>query len=86
MRTLLAATFASLLLAAPVPAGSQAAVHEIRSPEGKLLYKTKTTGNRTEVRSPNGKLLWIMKDMGGVTEVRAPNGKLLYKIKSERGL
>ena len=86
MKTFLAAIFAILLLAAPVFAGSQPMVHEIRSPNGKLLYKTKTVGNRTEVRSPNGKLLWVLKDVGGATEVRSPNGKLLYRVTSQGGV
>lgn len=30
---------------------------EVRSPSGKLLYKTTTKGDTTEVRSPSGKLL-----------------------------
>jgi hypothetical protein len=82
MKMLFAAILGIFLLAAPVLAGSQPIVHEIRSPSGKLLYKTKTTGNRTEVISPNGKLLWVLKDVGGLTEVRSPTGKLLYKVQS----
>jgi len=84
MKRIFAIIFAILTLFTGVQilAGSQPMVHEIRSPDGKLLYKTKTLGNRTEVRSPNGKLLWVMKDVGDTTEVRSPNGKLLYKVKS----
>ncbi len=60
---------------------SQPIKGEVRSPSGKLLYKTKTDGNKTEVRNPTGKLLYKSKTVDGRMEVRSPTGKLLYKAK-----
>jgi len=54
---------------------------EVRSPSGKLLYKTTTRGNQTEVRTPSGKFLMKAKTTTGGTEARSPSGKLLYKVK-----
>ncbi len=54
---------------------------EVRSPSGKLLYKTYTRGNVTETRDPGGKLITRSKTTNGKTEVRSPSGKLLYKVK-----
>jgi hypothetical protein len=54
---------------------------EVRSPSGKILYRTITRGNQTEVRTPSGKLLMKSKTTDGGTEVRSPSGKLLYKLK-----
>jgi len=61
--------------------GSQPQRGDVRSPSGKVIYKTTTRGNKTEVRSPSGKLLYKSKTKNGTTEVRSPSGKLLYKVK-----
>ena len=61
--------------------GSQPVRREVRSPTGKLLYKTITRGSTTEVRTATGKLLYKSKTKNGRTEVRSPSGKLLYKSK-----
>ena len=61
---------------------SQPIKGEVRSPTGKLLYKTTTSGNQTEVRNPTGKLLMKSKTSShGTTDTRSPSGKLLYKSK-----
>ena len=61
---------------------SQPIKGEVRSPSGKLLYKSTTRGNQTEVRNPSGKLLIGAKTSSdGKTEVRSPTGNLLYKLK-----
>lgn len=61
---------------------SQPIKGEVRSSTGKLLYKTRTDGNKTEVRNPSGKLLYKSRTAAdGRTEVRSPSGKLLYKTK-----
>ena len=62
-------------------AGSQPERSDVRSPTGKLLFKTITRGTTTEVRSPTGKLLYRSKTKNGRTEARSPSGKLLYKTK-----
>ncbi len=77
---ILAAAMITLTVAAG-SADSQPIKGEVRSPSGKLLYKTKTDGNRTEVRSSTGKLLMKSTTKEGKTEVRSPTGKLLYKTK-----
>jgi hypothetical protein len=71
------------LIAAYAHGGSETVTAETRSPSGKLLYKSKTTGNTTEVRSPSGKLLMKSKTTGNTTEVRSPSGKLLQRIKDK---
>ena len=88
MKKIVAMLFTVFLLSSAVPvlAGSQPVSRELRSADGKLLYKTKTTGNRTEVMNPSGKLLWVLKELGDTTEVRLPNGKLLYKVKPSDGM
>jgi hypothetical protein len=60
---------------------SQPIKGEVRSPSGKLIYKTYTRGNVTETREPSGKLITKSKTNNGTTEVRSPSGKLLYKVK-----
>ena len=80
MKTLLLVVAALFLLTASA-LGEQPVKGEVRSPSGKLLYKTITRGNQTEVRSPSGKLLIKSKTMNGTTETRLPSGKLLYKSK-----
>ena len=60
---------------------SQFTKGEVRSPSGKLIYKTYTRGNVTETRDPSGKLITKSKTTNGTTEVRSPTGKLLYKTK-----
>jgi hypothetical protein len=61
---------------------SQPVKGEVRSPTGKLLYKTKTTGTKTEARNSTGRLLYKSKTRpDGSTEARSPTGKLLYKTK-----
>ena len=60
---------------------SQPMKGEVRSPYGKLIYKTYTRGNITETREPSGKLVTKSKTRNGTTEVRSPSGKLLYKVK-----
>jgi hypothetical protein len=75
---------ASILLIAPSAfAGSQSVEREVRSPTGKLLYKTKTSGTTTEVRSSTGKLLMKAKTVKDTTEVRSPTGKLLQTVKTK---
>jgi hypothetical protein len=54
---------------------------EVRSPSGKLIYKTYTRGNVTETRDASGKLVNKSKTPDGKTEVRSPSGKLLYNAK-----
>jgi hypothetical protein len=72
-------------LVAVIPAQSlcQPIDTEVRSPSGKLLYKTKTRSDTTEVRSPSGKLLLKTKQRDGSIEARSPSGKLLYRTKSK---
>ncbi|MGB6065391.1 MAG: hypothetical protein WBG50_11315 [Desulfomonilaceae bacterium] len=60
---------------------SQPIKGEVRSPSGKLLYKTYTRGSVTETREPSGRLVTKSKTVNGTTEVRSPTGKLLYKLK-----
>ena len=46
---------------------SQPIKGEIRSPSGKLLYKTYTRGDVTETRDPSGKLITKSKTIDGLT-------------------
>ena len=55
---------------------------QVRDPSGKLLYTTKTMGDRTEVRDPSGRLIETRKKSGNRIEVRSPSGKLLRSIKN----
>jgi hypothetical protein len=71
------------LMALYAVAGSGTVTTETRSPSGKLLCKSRTTGNKTEVRSPSGKLLIRTKTTGNTTDVRSPTGKLLQRIKKK---
>lgn len=80
-RVLLFVTVGFLFAAAGAFGGSQPEKKDVRSPTGKLLYKTITRGNTTEVRTPTGKLLYKSKTKNGRTEVRSPTGKLLFKSK-----
>jgi hypothetical protein len=54
---------------------------DVRDSSGKLLYRTKTTGNTGEVRDPSGKILMKSKTRGETTEVRDSSGKLIERIK-----
>lgn len=54
---------------------------EIRSPSGKLLYTTRSAGDRTEVRDPTGRLIETSRKTGNRIEVRGPSGKLLETIR-----
>ena len=56
---------------------------DVRDSSGKLLYRTKTTGNVSEVRDPSGKLLMKSRTTGNKTEVRSPSGKLIETIRSK---
>lgn len=80
---LLGAAFILFILVGSLAFGeSQLTKGEVRSPSGKLLYKTYTRGNVTETRDPSGKLVTKSKTSSdGTTETRSPTGKLLYKAK-----
>jgi hypothetical protein len=80
MKTVLLLVAALFLLTASAFA-EQPIKNGVRSPSGKLLYKTTARGDQTEVRAPSGKLLMKAKTTNGGTEVRSPLGKLLYKVK-----
>jgi hypothetical protein len=56
---------------------------EARDSSGKLLYRTKTTGNTGEVRDPSGKILMRSRTTGNTTEIRNPSGKLIERIKTK---
>ncbi len=73
-----------LSLATLAFAESRTVRKEIRSPSGKLLYTTRTTGDRTEVRDPSGKLINTSRKTGNRIQVRSPSGKLLETIKIAR--
>ncbi len=75
---------AILSLASLAFAESKTVRKEIRSPSGKLLYTTRTTGDRTEVRDPSGKLVKTSRKTGNRIEVRSPSGKLLETIRITR--
>ena len=57
---------------------------EVRDSSGKLLYRTKTTGNTGEVRDPSGKILMRSRTTGNTTEIRNPSGKLIERIKQTK--
>jgi len=83
MKVLILSFGACLLVwAAAAQAESGPVKGEVRSPSGKLLYKTRTEGGQTEVRDRSGKLLMKMKTRDGKREVRSPSGKLLQQKKS----
>lgn len=71
-----------LLVGVSAYAESRTIKSDVRNSSGKLLYRTKTTGNTSEVRDPSGKLLMRSKTRGGTTEVRNPRGKLIERIKT----
>lgn len=81
MANIFAVFVAVLLFTSAAYSGSQTIKGGIRSPSGKLLYKTKTDGKVTEISSPSGKLLMRSKTLKGSTEVRSPGGKLLQRMK-----
>lgn len=56
---------------------------DVRNSSGKLLYRTKTTGNVSEIRDASGKLLMKSRTTGNKTEVRSPSGKLIETIRTK---
>jgi hypothetical protein len=56
---------------------------DVRNSSGKLLYRTKTTGNTGEVRDPGGKILMRSRTIGNTTEIRNPSGKLIERVKTK---
>jgi hypothetical protein len=83
MRNVFILATAFLLVSGSALAGSSTVRGEVRSSTGKLLYKTKTEGNRTEVRDSSGRLLNRSKTSNSTTEVRSPSGKLLRRIREK---
>ena len=57
---------------------------ETRDSSGKLLYRTKITGDRGEVRDSRGKLMMRSKTTGNATEIRDSNGKLIERVKTTK--
>lgn len=57
---------------------------DVRDSSGKLLYRTKTTGNTGEVRDPSGKILMRSRTTVNTTEIGNLSGKLIERIKEHK--
>jgi hypothetical protein len=72
-----------MFISAPAFAESRTIKSDVRNSSGKLMYRTKTTGNTGEVRDPSGKILMRSRTIGNTTEIRNPSGKLIERIKTK---